>query len=200
MNYNFIAPYYDVLSRISFLNQQQKAHEIILNHLISNDKILWLGGGSGWFFEEMDQLNLNLEIDYIEFSTVMMKKAKSRKVKNLKVNFISEDLMVYDIRSTYDVILTAFIFDHFEPSDCRLIMNKYEPFLKDKGKWIYIDFTQNQNLIQRLITKSMVTFFTIVAKIKTKDFPKIEYLFDQFELIAEQRYFRNYIVSRVYKK
>lgn len=200
MNYNYIAPYYDLLSRICFLNRQQLAHKIILKHLNSGDQILWLGGGSGWFLEDINKLNIDLEFDYVEFSTVMIEKAKARKVSNINVNFYQEDFFQFVPNKNYDVIITAFVFDHFSEKECEILLKKYNQFLNKKGKWAYVDFCEEQNFIQRFLTKSMVLFFNLVAGIGAKDFPKVNGLFDDFELIEGKEYFGNYIQSKIYKK
>ena len=200
MNYNYIAPFYDGLSRICFLNRQQNAHHPIIPYLKNNMKILWLGGGSGWFLEEMDKLKFQLEIDYVEISSVMMNAAQARVLRHVKVNYIQQDVLKFYPTAEYDLIITAFIFDHFKVEQCQQIFNQIYPKLKNKGLWFYVDFIQNQNFIQRVLTRSMVLFFNIVAGIKNQDFPKIEYLFDAMKKIEEKFYFGNYIVSRIYQK
>lgn len=200
MNYNYIAPYYDFLSRLCFLNRQQNAHKIILKHLNSNDKILWLGGGSGWFLPEIERLGVKLSIDYVEVSSVMIEKAKKYNCNNISIKFILDDILNFKSNQSYDVVITAFIFDHFKRKDCELIFNRFNLNLRDKGKWFYIDFCEDQNVFQRFLTRSMVLFFSIIAGIKTKDFPEIEYLFDEFKLIDQQHLFAKYIQANVYQK
>lgn len=200
MNYNYIAPYYDFLSKICFLNRQQMAHRNLLKHLNPNDKILWIGGGSGWFLKELDVLNIPLKIDYIEFSEVMINKARTIKLDNLDVRFYQEDILKFVPNNKYDVIITAFIFDHFTVQECESIFDKINSQLLKNGLFFYVDFSENQNLIQRFLTKAMVYFFQIVAGIKTNDFPKIDYLFAQFSLVEEEYYFMEYIHSRIYRK
>ena len=200
MNYNYIAPYYDFLSRLCFLNRQQKAHDPILKYLKPNERILWIGGGSGWFLNEIDQLNIPIEIDYIEFSSVMINKAKTRKLNHLKVNFYEEDIFKFLYNRQYDGVISAFIFDHFTEENCAELFYKIEPQLKKNGMWFYVDFNQNQTAFQRILTYAMVKFFAIVAGHKSKDFPKIEYLFSDYNLIDEVFYFGNYITSKIYKK
>lgn len=200
MNYNYIAPFYDTLSRICFMNRQQIAHRLILPYCKNNQKILWLGGGSGWFLQEMDDLQLNLEIDYVEMSSVMMNKAKSLALNHLKVHFYQEDLFQFETEKQYDVVITAFIFDHFQEEQCEVLLNKYNKRLKKGGLWFYVDFTQEQNKLQRFLTSSMVLFFRLIAGIKTNDFPKIEHLFQPFLLLKEKSYFGHYIKAQIFKK
>ena len=191
MNYNYIAPFYDILSRICFLNRQQKAHQPILSYLKNEMKILWIGGGSGWFLEDIDQLNLSLHIDYVELSSAMMNAAKTRNLNAIQVNFIQEDIFEYQLIEEYDLIITAFFFDHFKEEECVDLFHRLNKSLKNKGIWFYVDFNQNQNIIQRFLTKAMVLFFCWVAGIKNKDFPKVEYLFNSYQKIEEHYYFGN---------
>lgn len=200
MNYNYIAPFYDTLSKLCFFNRQQKAHKPILEHLKANDRILWLGGGSGWFLTKIDQLGIDLTIDYVEVSFVMINRAKKKSLINISVNFIEEDILYFVPDKAYDVIITAFIFDHFKVIDCENMFNRFDNNLISRGKWIYIDFCEQQNVVQRFITKLMVLFFNVIAGIKTNDFPKISYLFQSYQLISSKSYFINYIQSKVYLK
>jgi len=200
MNYNIIAPYYDILSRIAFCNRQQRAHRLILKYIQPHQHILWLGGGSGWFLKEIDQLGYAVTIDYIEFSESMMNQAKQIPLKNLNLNFIHEDAFEYKYVKKYDVIITAFFFDHFTEEKCTSLHQTLDFHLVEGGLWFYVDFIQNQNKIQKFITQLMIYFFRLVAQIKTDNFPKVEYLFKAYKLVEEKMYFGNYITSRIYRK
>lgn len=200
MNYNLIAPYYDTLSRICFFNRQQIAHRLILNYLKPNDRICWIGGGSGWFLMEMDQLKIPLKIDYIEFSEVMINYAKNQKLKHINVNFIQLDVFKFEPNNTYDVIISAFIFDHFSVKKCEKLFEKLNQQLQDKGLWFYVDFQQNQLIWQRFLSQLMVLFFDWIAGMGKQSFPKIEYLFKNFKPLQKENYFFSYIESIVYQK
>lgn len=200
MNYNLIAPYYDVLSRICFINRQQMAHRLILNYLKPNDRICWIGGGSGWFLAELNQLGIPLSIDYIEFSEVMMQQAQKQNIKHLNVNFIQLDMFKFHPKGAYDVVISAFIFDHFTTHKCDELFHKLNKHLKEKGIWFYVDFTPNQTYWQRFLSQLMVHFFDLIAGMGKQSFPKIEYLFNDFNLLQKKTFFLNYIESIVYQK
>lgn len=200
MNYNLIAPFYDLLSRIAFLNQQQKAHELILKYIKPDQRILWIGGGSGWFLKSLDSLQMNLIIDYVENSEVMIRKAKSVEVKNLEIHFIQEDAFQYAYIKSYDIIITAFFFDHFEEEQCQPLILQLDQTLNKKGLWFFVDFVQQQNYWQKMITQSMIYFFRVVAQIKTKKFPPLNNAFENYEVVEEKHYFLQYIVARIYRK
>ncbi|MBF0597250.1 class I SAM-dependent methyltransferase [Faecalibacter rhinopitheci] len=200
MNYNFIAPYYDILSRICFLNRQQIAHHVILKHLKSGNRILWIGGGSGWFLQELNSLQINLEIDYVELSKVMVDKASSKIYENLKVNYYCEDMFSFNYNRGYDVVISAFIFDHFTEIQCEKLFRKINPFLIKGGKWFYLDFSTKQTKFQQFLTQSMIMFFNVVAGLNNSHFPKIDHLFNEFELVEEVFYFKKYIRAQVFRK
>lgn len=200
MNYNYIAPYYDWLSRICFLNRQQLAHRPILKYLKPHDRILWIGGGSGWFLREINQLNIPLTIDYVELSETMIQKAQSKVYEHLNINFIAKDMFIVQYEGRYDVVLSAFIFDHFMADQCQTLFKKINLHLRQEGIWFYVDFSENQNLVQKALTKAMVTFFNLVANIKNSNFPKINHLFKDFVLIEKKEYFGKYIEAKIYKK
>ena len=199
MNYNYIAPYYDILSRLAFCNRQQMAHDLILNYLEPHQKILWIGGGSGWLLKKIDALNIPIEIDFIEYSEVMLNQAKKITLTHININFIHADAFNYLFDTTYDGIITAFFFDHFKEDECQKLFYTLNQHLKPDGLWFYIDFVENQTYFQQIITQSMILFFRIVANSRNDKFPKILWLFENYKLLESKNYFGNYMTSRVYK-
>lgn len=201
MNYNFIAPYYHSLSRIIFLNRQHLAHFPILDYLEEGDKILWIGGGAGKFIPELEKLNIKLEIDYVDFSSEMIKMAKKEKLNNLKINFITSDIFDFDLQKEYDVVMTTFLFDHFNQELAVKLYSKLKESLKLNGIWFYVDFTQNQRKWQKGITTLMLLFFRIMIGLNIKQLPVMKPIFEtNFQLVHQRYYFRKYIESFVWRK
>lgn len=201
MNYNFIAPYYDSLSRIIFLNRQHLAHFLILKHLKNNDKILWVGGGAGKFIPELEKLNLNLEIDYIDFSSKMIQLACKNKTNHVKIHFITSDIFEYDLKDKYDVVMTTFLFDHFKQDKAEELFIKLNKSLNLDGIWFNVDFCQNQNKWQKRITKLMLVFFRFMIGLNINELPNMKSIFEnKFEVIQQKSFFKNYIESLVWRK
>ncbi|MEG0931203.1 class I SAM-dependent methyltransferase [Algoriella sp.] len=201
MNYNFIAPYYHSLSQLIFLNQQHRAHFPILNFLKAGDKILWVGGGAGKFILELEKLNFNLEITYIDFSSKMIDLARKQSTKNIKINFIISDIFDFETSEKYDVIMTTFLFDHFHQSKAEELFMKLNNFMNTDGIWFYVDFTQNQKAWQKTLTKLMLQFFRIIIGLDISRLPKMNQLFEKdYDVINQQQFFRKYIESSIYKK
>ncbi|WP_291093877.1 MULTISPECIES: class I SAM-dependent methyltransferase [unclassified Empedobacter] len=201
MNYNFIAPYYHSLSQLIFLNRQHQAHFVILKHLKENDKILWVGGGAGKFIAEIEKLNLKLEIDYVDFSSRMIDLAQKEKTSNLNINFIGADIFDFETDKKYDVVMTTFLFDHFNQPKAEELFNQLNSYLKVGGLWFYVDFVQNQKGWQKSVTNVMLSFFRIVIGLDISQLPKMQQSFmSYFEIVENKLFFKKYIESIVYQK
>ena len=184
-----------------FFNQQHKAHFPILNYLKDGDNILWVGGGAGKFIPELDKLNLNLQIDYIDFSQKMIGLAQKQMTKNVKINYIVSDIFDVKLTKEYDVVFTTFLFDHFNQSKAEILFNQLNSVLKSDGLWFYVDFSQNQNLWQKGLTKLMLNFFRLLIGLDITQLPKMDKVFKyNLDKIVHQHYFMKYIESVVYKK
>lgn len=171
-NYDRIAPYYDVLSRLVYFRAQLKAQTDQLPLIPANSKILIAGGGTGWILEEIARVHPSgLDITYIEISAKMLELSKKRDVKGNTVTYIhaaAEDLdvsadneiisgsneVIYVsnktvsaghsvISNSYDVIITAFLFDNFSKDKIGIVFNKFHSALKKEGLWLFSDFYYN---------------------------------------------------------
>ena len=201
MNYNFIAPYYHSLSQLIFLNRQHQAHFVILKYLKKNDKILWVGGGAGKFIAEIEKLNLKLDIDYVDFSSKMIDLAKIEKTSNLNINFIVADIFDFETDKKYDVVMTTFLFDHFNQSKAEELFSQLNSYLKVGGLWFYVDFVQNQKGWQKSVTNVMLSFFRIVIGLDISQLPKMKQSFMlYFKIVEHKLLFKKYIESIVYQK
>ena len=76
--YGLIAPFYDHLVKLVFGDKLKELQCSFLKKIQSNDKVLILGGGTGWILEEIDSVCVNTDIVYIDKSPSMIKRAKRR--------------------------------------------------------------------------------------------------------------------------
>jgi ubiquinone/menaquinone biosynthesis C-methylase UbiE len=113
-DYNGIANYYDRLSRIVFQRSIIKAQAYLLEFVQDNNRILLVGGGTGWILEEISKLNKqNVSVVYVEKSAKMIELSKKRRYKNISVEFINCPVETYTTQQQFDIILTPFVFDNF---------------------------------------------------------------------------------------
>jgi len=197
-NYNRIAWVYDRLAKIVFGRKQQLAKRAFLAIIPENARILVVGGGTGSILEYLQDLGGPLDVDFVEYSSHMMFRARKRKTSNLKINFY--DLSILDLKTVgYDVVLTNFFFDQFSADQAHLILQHLKPKLNPKGILIFSDFVNTNHPWDKVVTKVMFSFFQLTAQIKTNRYPPYETLFASLGFHPEQhkRISRN-IVATIY--
>ncbi len=203
MNYNRIAKYYDRMSRLVYGDRQHQVQCLLLDYLKAGDRVLWVGGGEGRLLLDMDQLGLNLHIDYVEASSVMVDLAQEKKVSSaILVDYFIEDIRYFTMNvESYDVVLTAFLFDHFSQQEADDLFSRLDSALKAGGIWLYADFIASRKSFYPLLTKMMLWFFRIAVGLKINHLPHVINRFeDNYELKKKKMVFKEYIVSVIYKK
>lgn len=205
-NYNFIAPYYDFISRTIFGKAIIRAQACLLPHIPPNSHLLIAGGGSGWILEEVARVHPNgLTIIYIDNAEKMIALAKKRKCGANKVIFICEPIEKYSSTQQFDCVLTAFFFDNFIIEKAAAVFEKIHHHLKAGGSWLYADFAPT-NLVkkywQKILLKVMYFFFSVVSKIEAQELADLSALFKTFRYkqTSLKWHYSHFIQSVVYKK
>ena len=205
-NYNFIAPYYDFISRVIFGKAIIQAQACLLPHIPSNSHLLIAGGGSGWILEEVAKVHPGgLTIIYVDNSAKMIALAKKRKCGANKLIFICEPIENYLITQQFDCIFTAFFFDNFKIQKAAAIFQTIHPHLKPGGNWLYADFAPTnlaKKYWQKILLKVMYFFFRVASKIEAQELADMSSLFKTFcyKQTFLKWYYSHFIQSVVYKK
>jgi ubiquinone/menaquinone biosynthesis C-methylase UbiE len=204
-DYNRIAGFYDKLSRVVYQRSIINAQVFLIQLINNNDKILLVGGGTGWVLEEISKLQKqNIHVVYIEKSSAMIKLAQKRKFENLTVEFIESAIEDYNTTAQFDVVFTAFLFDNFLKDKIDLVFLKLDRWLKQKGFWLYADFvndTINKKTWQQLLLKTMYLFFKLTAKIETQELIDMRPYFERnYTMITQQFYYNKFIQAIAYRK
>ncbi|MEP6684071.1 MAG: class I SAM-dependent methyltransferase [Parafilimonas sp.] len=204
-NYNGIARFYDVISRIVYQNAIVKAQVFLIQFIKANDKVLIVGGGTGWILEEISKLNqLNISIVYVEKSSAMIALAKSKKYKNIKVDFIEKGIEEYISALQFDIIITPFLFDNFLKNKIDFVFQKLNTLINLKGIWLYADFVNdrtNKKLWQRFLLKTMYLFFRVTANIETQELINMQPYFEKdYALLSQQYFYKGFIQAIAFKK
>ena len=168
VNFNFIAPFYDLLSRVVYGQAIRSAQCCYLGDIESNARLLVLGGGTGWILEELVKVNQDIIVDYVEASPKMLE--KSRKRQNLvftELNYVLGTECTVQDRS-YDFIITPFVIDVFPQGELKGMVIRIKKLLVDDGKWYCIDFNSRDVSIKaKLLSVIMIIFFRFVSGLKT---------------------------------
>lgn len=188
MQFDFIAPYYDSLSRFIFGKTLEKAKTTLFDEIKDGSKVLVVGGGTGESIKGLVSSNYHLQIDFVEASEKMISKARNGLKNFSNVNFYHTQIEQFE-GTSYDVIITEFFFDLFEEKKVKKLINILGCKLNKKGKWIDTDFRKPINLRQVLVLKAMYIFFKITASISSN------YLVDTNPIIKKA----GYIIKREIK-
>ncbi len=197
MNYNFIAPYYQFVSRLvygkSLINAQLDAKQFIKK----SDVVLIVGGGDGEVLKEFQKLDFQ-KLYFVDSSEKMIQLAKE-KVNDDRIQFLCLDIFNAQFDNDFDVIILPFLLDNFSQKECDIIIKKLISQLKTI--LIVVDFTENPNFWQRIVLRLMYFFFRIFSKLQVKSIPEIEKTVQKNGLIKiyQSTRFYQFIETKVYQ-
>jgi len=204
-NFDRIAPFYDLLAGVVFGNKLELAQRHFLSHLESPGELLILGGGTGNILEPLVSRYPEARIDFLETSENMMALANARfspaKYNINYVNRTEEHLQRCSI--SYDVIITPFVLDVFEPIHLNKIVQQLMGCLKNGGIWVNTDFHQSQRpWWGRYLIRVMYSFFKVTTGMKNQQLPDFENIFGNLPLveIEQKSFFYGIIRTVMYKK
>ncbi|MEJ5961004.1 class I SAM-dependent methyltransferase [Pedobacter immunditicola] len=205
-NYDKIAPYYDVLSRLLFHRSQVNAQIQQLKFLPSHSRILIAGGGTGWILEELAKIqDRGLDITYVEISTEMIRLAKKRNTGENRVEFVNCAMEEFTLTAPYDIVHTAFLFDNFARERTATVFRKLHQALKPGGLWFYTDFSYQPGTDEKwkgILLRMMYSFFRKIANVEAASLPDTSIHFEkgQYVKLDEKAYYRKFIKAIIYKK
>src|ERR1700744_2744369 len=139
-NYDPVARYYDFLSQLVFGKTEINAEVEMLDKGRPGDRLLIVGGGTGWILEKLARMGLDgLHITYVECSRVMMAMARKRAVGALDVSFIQLPIEQYVTDERFDCILTGFLFDNFSQDFAERVVRNLDFLLSTGGHWLFAE-------------------------------------------------------------
>ena len=140
-----LAKGYDLLVALVYGRSLRKAQSWYLERVKPGSKVLILGGGTGWFLEELLRTGRVAEVDYVELSGRMLELSQKRVEVQLpqekdRVNWILGTVYDLEERPCYDLICTLCFLDLFEgeelESEVQAIIKRISP----QGNWYFSVF------------------------------------------------------------
>lgn len=205
-NYDPIARYYDVLSRMVFFRAQLRAQTDQLEFIPAGSRILIAGGGTGWILEEIAKIHPSgLQITYVEISAKMLELSEKRDVKDNTIRYVHIAAEDFKTEETYDVIITAFFFDNFSAENVEIVFSDFNALLHPGGYWLFADFydtAASSKRWQRFLLKAMYIFFKQISNIEANVLINTEHCFDTqgYQQVRSRYYYGSFIKSIVYRK
>lgn len=201
--YSNVAWFYDSLSRVVYGKALVEAQVHLLPLIPPNSSILIVGGGTGWILEQITNTHsTGLSITYVEVADKMMALSRSRNVKNNKVTYITQPIENVTGLTNFDVIITPFLFDNFSPATFTRVFAQLHGLLKPGGIWLNTDFQLTGKWWQKVLLKSMLGFFRLLAGIESKRLPDIEteFVIRDYHLLDSKSFFGEFIKTAAYRK
>jgi ubiquinone/menaquinone biosynthesis C-methylase UbiE len=202
-NYNNSAWFYDSLARLVYGKALVNAQVYLLKHIPENAKVLIVGGGTGWIFEELARIHPSgLQITYVEIAPNMMALSRKRNIGNNQVTFINDAIENVDLTANFDIALTPFLLDNFTDENLTKVFNSIAVLLKPNTLWLNTSFQLTGKWWQRIMLKAMFIFFKLTCGIEASKLPEIDKCFEEkhFKLVEQQSFFGEFIGATVYQK
>jgi len=205
-NYDPLARYYDFLSRLVYGRTQVDAQVQMLDQVRPGDKLLIVGGGTGWILETLAALYPNgLQITYVEPSKVMIRLARRRKRGGHTISFVQLPIEQYVTDERFDCILTGFLFDNFSQERTEATVRSLDKVLVVGGHWLNADFyytPKRGTWWQWLLLRSMYWIVGGIVRVEAHKLPDMEACFGAvgYEVVRRTSYFRGFIQGVIYRK
>lgn len=197
MSFDRLASRYDQIALVVFGKAIIDSQLIYFDQIQNNDRILIIGGGTGWILEYLN--NSALEIDYLEESGEMIAKAKQRSTK-ANVSFIQQPFEEVELSGKYDVIISNFFLDLYPGKVMLSIIKKIDANLVAGGFLIVTDFRNNSKW-QSIMLSIMYLFFRITTDLKTKKLgPLWGKLNSEFHSVKSRTYYSGFIDACLFCK
>lgn len=172
--YNFIAPFYALLSRLVYGDSLLQIQIKLIKTLPQQGNLLIMGGGNGEILPYIIKHSPNLKIDYIEASDKMIALAKQNVVQHQQLQFIHADKIPENTK-TYNAVYAAFFLDLFTLSEINEWLTTFEEKSTKEYTLHIADFQLNKDVensvLRKMQIKTSILFFKITTQHRTRFLP-----------------------------
>lgn len=175
-----LAGVYDVMAWLVYGTALRKAQACMLPLLPREAQVLVVGGGAGWFLEQLLRVAHPRHVRYVELSPRMMYLARARIERNCphfldRVEFVQGSVEDVDAEGEYDVVVTHCLLDMFEGSQLQGIVQRLSASLRAGGGWYFSDFRHVPRWPMRWVSGALIwamyRFFRLTCKIPARRLP-----------------------------
>jgi ubiquinone/menaquinone biosynthesis C-methylase UbiE len=174
MNFDGIAPFYNVMERLAAGQRLHRCRVAFLDEIPVPKKALLVGEGHGRFLLPFRQKFPDTEITVLDGSAKMLEIAKQRlednHVSTANTTFVRTDLRDWrGPAESYDLIVTNFMLDCLTPPQIDQVVAQLSHLAKPAATWLIADFEIAPNgaakFRTRAITWLLYTFFRLITRI-----------------------------------
>ena len=170
-----------------------------------------VGGGTGWFLEELLRECQPDEVTYVELSNGMMEKSQRRIKERLtagyeRVNWVLGTVHDLPEGEKFDAVCTHCFLDLFEGEALKLEVEAIGRRLRGNASWYFSDFRLVERgvmrVVSRVMVKTMYAFFRWCCRIQAGKLGEFEREIRAVGFEAEKReeFFGGMIEALMYRR
>ncbi|MBX0291973.1 class I SAM-dependent methyltransferase [Hymenobacter sp. HSC-4F20] len=206
--FDVVAAFYDPLARLVYGRALQHAQQAALEAGVRPEsrRVLIIGGGTGWVLGEVLRRQPEARILYLEASPQMVYRSQWWLTRHCpqhsgQVEFRVGTEVALRPEEQFEVVITFFFLDLFEPVRLRSIVARLGLALHPAGAWLLADFAAPRRWWQRLLLQLMYWFFGATTQISARKRPPIEAELRQLGLHCAPagRFFRGMVEASVWR-
>ncbi|MBT2557941.1 class I SAM-dependent methyltransferase [Hymenobacter sp. ISL-91] len=179
--FDYVAAFYDSLARLVYGRALQRAQQAALAAGLpatGQPRVLVVGGGSGWVLGEVLSRCPGARILYLEASPRMLAHSRDWLARHHpqadQVAFRLGTEAALEPAEQFDVLITFFLLDLFEPGRLRQLVARLNTARAPDGTWLLADFGPPRHWWHRVLLRLMYSFFGLTTGISARQRPPIE--------------------------
>jgi ubiquinone/menaquinone biosynthesis C-methylase UbiE len=187
--YNRIAGIYDSLAQLVFGKAMIQSQTVFLDRMQDTKSLLVLGGGTGWWLNDLMEMNPHLKITFVDSSSEMIRIAKTKLNLKHQVDFVCGTIDSVEVNDKFDGVILYYFADLFSEEGLSVIIQRLIQRMNDASIWLVTDFANKKGWHSGML-KIMYAFFGFTTGQKSNRLPDWQNQLEKAGLIKmEQRTF-----------
>jgi ubiquinone/menaquinone biosynthesis C-methylase UbiE len=173
VNCDRIARWYRWLEYAAFGGELERRRSRFLPEVADFRRALVLGDGDGRFLAKLTEQRRDAAIDYLDLSQRMLALARKRAASGGQVTFHHADALAAPLlQSEYDLIVTHFFLDCFDPPAASALISRVAAAAQPKACWLVSEFHQPPSgwpsIWASLWLRLLYLFFRVTTGLRTR--------------------------------
>ena len=197
-SFDFVAPFYVALERLSFGDELNFARRAFIETVLHAENTLLVGEGNGRFLFDCLQSKTGGAVTILDSSRKMLD-LLTRRIKKVRhqteLRVICDGILNWQPENMpgFDVVVTHFFLDLFRPTCQRSVIEKITHLAKPETFWINIDYHPfNKKGLLRFIDWLQYRFDWLLSGVETdRHYDPSAFIREFGWIVREERHFLN---------
>jgi ubiquinone/menaquinone biosynthesis C-methylase UbiE len=153
----FEIPFYHKLAKLIYGSNFHQLQGELINNL-KGKNILVIGPGNGDFLQYLDT---KIKYTFIEKSKTFSLQLQKKIDESIGINseLIFGDFLKINIQKKFDAVVCPFFLDLLNPTEMKLVSEKFEYLLNPIGQILILDFKKPETFIEKIHMKFLYFIF-----------------------------------------